>query len=412
MDTFNPSTIAPGKTLSVGNRLMIYHGPKGLQWRVKFRVAGKDRTAVCPGTYPAVSIEAAREWAAKVRGPVIAPEAKKLARSIKAEVSAGRAGDVVAAGNTPEFLRLNVPTFGEMAHTWLERPLPSGRAKAPATVKQHNQILAHLAPLFDRDVPSITRHDCRRVLEAIQSEVGRSTAHRCKFMATQIFDLYGDHHDEKFVNPCERSSGWLFGIDTEHHAGLTDKAEVAQLLKAIGRGATTVDHALQLLSLTVVRQAELRGATWSEFDLETGVWTIPASRMKMGRAHVVPLSRQALAVLEKQAALLGGNCAPHKLVFPGNGNAAAGHSLSGSALSFKLNKLGFEGKHTPHGFRSMFSTIAHDADKDHRLIEMSLAHKVDGSISDSYNSAKQISARRELLQWYADTLEALSLEPA
>ena len=197
---------------------------------------------------------------------------------------------------------------------------------------------------------------------------------------------------------------------------LWDRAQFAVLAIDVSlaalQGEERVANALRLLMLTAVRQGELTGATWGEFKdldklLDSARWEIPAGRMKMKIAHIVPLSAQALAIVLQQRAAWG-NPEPHKFVFPGNGNAAANRHMSGSALSFGLNALGYKDRHTPHGFRSAFSTLAHEANKDHRLIEMCLAHKDGDKVSASYNSATQVSARRELLQWWANEVDALT----
>jgi integrase len=162
---------------------------------------------------------------------------------------------------------------------------------------------------------------------------------------------------------------------------------------------------------TVVRSGELIGAVWGEFkDLdkpELARWEIPASRMKMKRVHVVPLSRQALELVLARRAVLGGAPAAHTFVFPSMGNTIEGRHMAPSTLTDALNALGYKDRHTPHGFRASFSTLAHEAGKEHRLIELCLAHQDGDKVSASYNSATQLVARRELMQWYSDMIDGL-----
>lgn len=406
------ASIPDGGIHTVEPGLRLYRRGALLHWQARFRVDGK-RIEPKLGTWPDMDLDAARAKAAKLRGDTPAAiVAKGIAKAIKA--GKGAAAQMVADAVTPSFLRLDIPTFKEMADTWMIRPLKSGKQKTKATEKQHNISLAHLKPLWDRDINTITRIDCREVLQAVQAAVGPQTADRCQTLARKVFGLYCSYHDATFPNPCADTTDWLYTWETEHHAALTEPSDVAQLMRDVdGLPASTVAHALQLIARTVVRQSELRSATWAEFDIPNALWTIPAERMKgkVKREHVVPLSRQALAILDKQRALLG-ETAPHKLVFPCNPNAAAGHSLSGSAMSSKLDSMGYKGRHTPHGFRSAFSKLAEDSGQDDLVIEFCLAHADKNTVRKSYKGGatkhRLVPQRREILQWYADMIDSLT----
>jgi integrase len=381
------AAIPDGKTLTVASGLRLFRRRELVQWQVKYYAAGKRQTKVL-GTYPALDTEAALAAAVKVRGEPVAKTAPK-ATPIAAAVA-------------------QVISFGQVAQEWLKHD----DSKAPRTLKQHTQLIRRLKPLHDLPLKDITLFQVRDVLEAIQDTGKRQTAHRAKFVASNIFKHAQRHGID--TDPTARIK--LKPFKTEHHAAIVDRAQFAALaidvsLAAFEPDSARVSNALRLLMLTAVRQGELTGATWGEFkDLDKPTlarWEIPAARMKMKVAHIVPLSTQALAIVLAQRTAQG-NPDAHKFVFPGNGNAAANRHMSGSALSVGLNALGYQGRHTPHGFRSAFSTLAHEANKDHRLIEMCLAHKDCDKVSASYNSATQVSARRELLQWYADEIDSLT----
>ena len=156
-----------------------------------------------------------------------------------------------------------------------------------------------------------------------------------------------------------------------------------------------------LVLLTFVRTAELRFATWSEFeDLEgeNPIWRIPAERMKMRRAHLVPLSKQAVAVLAKIRSLALGS--PY--LFPANTKLGV---ISENTLLFALYRMGYQSRATVHGFRSLASTVLNEAQFNRDWIEMQLAH-ADNTVRGIYNAAEWLVGRREMLQWWADYLAA------
>lgn len=380
------ASIPDGKTLTVASGLRLFRRRELVQWQVKFYSDGKRQTKVL-GAYPVMDTQAALAAAVAVRGAAPVKTAAKVT-----PVAAAVAQAI---------------SFGRVAQEWLNHD----DSKAARTMKQHAQLIGRLKPLHDLPIEKITLFEVRDVLEAIQDSGKRQTAHRAKFVASNIFKHAQRHGID--TDPTARIK--LKPFKTEHHAAIVDRAQFAALAIDVSlaalHGEERIANALRLLMLTAVRQGELCGATWGEFkDLdkpELARWEIPASRMKMKIAHIVPLSRQALAIVLAQRALWG-NPEAHKFVFPGNGNAAANRHMSGSALSFGLNSLGYKDRHTPHGFRSAFSTLAHEANKDHRLIEMCLAHKDGDKVSASYNSATQVSARREMLQWYADMIDSLT----
>jgi integrase len=164
--------------------------------------------------------------------------------------------------------------------------------------------------------------------------------------------------------------------------------------------------ALFWLILTATRTIETRFATWGEIEPKAKLWRVPAERMKMRTEHVVPLSTQALRVLELAKPLRTSD-EPSALIFPGF--TRAGH-LSENALLALIARAGFYGRQTSHGFRSSFSTWAHEVrEADPDVIERCLAH-VSGDVRAIYNRAGYLSKRRELLQAWADQCEAWGMK--
>jgi integrase len=160
--------------------------------------------------------------------------------------------------------------------------------------------------------------------------------------------------------------------------------------------------AIRLLVLTAVRPGELRAAPWSEFDLDAATWTIPKERMKARRPHVVPLPRQAVAILRGLYEITGS----YDLLFPGQQNPD--RPMSENTINKALRLMGYEGRQTGHGFRHLLSTELNGRSYNRDWIERQLAHgDVDG-IRDTYNHATYLEQRREMMQAWADSIDALS----
>jgi integrase len=191
-----------------------------------------------------------------------------------------------------------------------------------------------------------------------------------------------------------------------HHASITDPKRVGELLRAIaGFGGTLpVASALRLAALVFVRPGELRKAVWSEFELDGDepLWRIPAERMKMREQHLVPLAKQAVAILRDLQPLTG----PDGYVFPSVRNAS--RPMSENTLNVALRRLGYD-KHTmtAHGFRSMASTLLNEQQWHKDAIERQLAHGERDTVRGSYNFAEHLPERRKMMQAWADYLDGL-----
>ncbi|WP_439413078.1 tyrosine-type recombinase/integrase, partial [Enterobacter ludwigii] len=169
-------------------------------------------------------------------------------------------------------------------------------------------------------------------------------------------------------------------------------------------GSCITRMATSLLLLTGVRTIELRAAEWHEFDLENALWTIPESRMKKRRKHLVPLSDQVLAILHELRTFTG----QYQLVFPGRCNI--NKPMSEASINMVIKRIGYDGKATGHGFRHTMSTILHEQGFNTAWIEMQLAHVDKNSIRGTYNHAQYLDGRREMMQWYADYIDSLNHE--
>ena len=209
---------------------------------------------------------------------------------------------------------------------------------------------------------------------------------------------------------CERDpSGDLRGALTPHkpkNQSAVKPDELPDLLRAIASyhtiGDLQTELALGLLCLTFVRTNELIGAEWSEFsDLEgkEPMWIIPAERMKMKAEHVVPLSRQAVAVVRQLRALAGDS----HYVLPGRNRDKP---ISNNTLLFALYRLGYKGKMTGHGFRAVASSILNEAGYRPDVIERQLAHTEPNKVRSAYNRAEYLPERRKMMQQWAEMVDA------
>src|SRR5690606_4702863 len=196
----------------------------------------------------------------------------------------------------------------------------------------------------------------------------------------------------------------LAPVATENRAAITDPAKVGELLRAIDayQGQPAVMYALKLAPLVFVRPGELRGAEWSEFDFDGAEWRIPAERMKMAERHIVPLSTQAIALLDELKPLTGHG----RFLFPSIRTAE--RCISDGTLNAALRRLGYASdEQSSHGFRTIARTLLHELGFHPDVIELQLAHKPRDKVRAAYNRAERLAERRKMMQAWADYLDGL-----
>ena len=185
--------------------------------------------------------------------------------------------------------------------------------------------------------------------------------------------------------------------------------ELPELLRKIMAygGSVYTRLALQMMALTFVRTNELVGARWQEFDLDAAEWRIPAERTKSRREHLVPLSRQTLEVLRTLHAGHGGEdrCSGPALLFPGERDRS--RPMSNNTILKALERMGYKGRMTGHGFRGVASTALNEIGYRPDVIEAQLAHVEENRVRAAYNHARYVEERRELMQQWADYLDAV-----
>lgn len=355
----------------------------GKLWRYKYRHEGREKL-MSFGQYPDVTLVDAREKHAQARRVLasgVDPMAQRKVERLQAAV-----GDV--------------SSFQSVALLWLEHWSVDKDARHVDTTRR--RLIANVYPALGlRPIADIEAPELVAMAKKIEARGVSHIAKRALETTGQIF-RYGVAHGYCKRNPAVdfKPSDILKPRNSKNMARV-DAKELPALLKAIEvyRGTPITRLAIKLMALTFVRTSELIGATWDEFDLEGKRWNIPAERMKMKTPHIVPLSTQALEVLELLRTISGAG----KYLFPGERDAR--RHMSNNTILYALDGMGYKGRMTGHGFRGLASTLLHENNFDHAHIEIQLAHAKRDQVSASYNHALYLPQRSEMMQWYADYLE-------
>lgn len=296
----------------------------------------------------------------------------------------------------------NAPKFADVAEEWMRtRCVPK---TSHANVKRQRRYLDHhLLPAFG-SLPcrSLSAPQVLQLLRPIEEKGLNELTHRLAMTISMIlrFGVACGYTDRDIIPDLR---GALTPIKVTHFASIHKPSEIADLLNKINRlPPYSAKFGLLLCAHTFCRPSEVRCAKWSEFDLSLGVWHIPAERMKMGRPHTVPLSRQTLNILAEAKKYAQGS--PYVLPSPRDPQKC----LCSSAFKQAFRRLGYEaGTMTAHGFRSMASTTLNNFSWPADAIERQLAHVPGDKVRGAYNHAQYMPTRRKMVQWYSDYLEAL-----
>ena len=364
--------------------LFLFVTPSGGKlWRWKYRYNGAQKLMAL-GRYPDVPLAEARERHAAA--------SKILASDI--DPMAVRKSEKVAAIANEE------NSFKGVAGLWLDHwKVDKSAQHIDATQRR---LEANVYPCIGaRPITEIEPRELVTMVKAIETRGVGDLAKRALQTTGQIF-RYAIAHGLAKRNPVvEFKPSDVLKPTKKINLARVDPAELPALLRAIEvyRGTQVTRLAMKLMTLTFVRTSELIEARWSEFDLENARWDIPAERMKMDTPHMVPLSRQAIEVLELLKTLTGNG----ELLFPGERNREK--PMSNNTILFALARMGYKGRQTGHGFRGLASTILHERGFDHEHIELQLAHAPRNAVSAAYNHALYLEPRAIMMQAWADFLE-------
>jgi len=375
--------------LSDGAGLFLLINPKGAKyWRYKYRYAGKEK-ALALGVYPEVSLKQAREKHQEAR--------LKLSQGI----------DPSEIRKVEKLTRhlASAESFEAIATEWFNQLMPE---KSKSYQERTQRILRKdLFPVLgNRSIKAITSPELLAALRRIEARGANDIAHRAKQTSGQIF-RYAVATGRAERDPSGDLKGALKPRNKKHHAAITDPKEVGRLLVAIDsfEGTQVVKTALRLSPILFQRPGEIRNMEWDEIDWEQKRWELPAEKMKMKLPHIVPLSKQALSLLEELYPLTGRG----KYAFP----SARGRSraLSENGVRTALRTIGYTNDQiTPHGFRAMARTIL-DEVLGYRVdwIEHQLAHAVKDPNGRAYNRTSHLEARAKMMQDWSDYLDQLRI---
>ena len=382
----NAKPRAKSYKLTDGAGLYLEVMPNGARyWRMRYRVASKD-TRLAFGVYPEVSLSEARQRR---------EDARRALRDGR-DPAAERKADKVRAVLSSE------TTFEGIAGHWLASQKKSMAAityaKAERTLEAKVYPWIGARPIAEIDAPEVLA-----VLKRIEAGGAHETAHRVKARIGQVF-RYAIAHGTATRDPSADLRGALAPVVSKSHAAVTDPAQVGDLLRALDGyvGQLATRCALRLAPLVFARPGELRHMEWSELDMAAAEWRIPAHKMKMREAHVVPLSSQAVAILGELQALTGSG----RYVFPGIRTAT--EPMSENTVNAALRRMGFDkDTMTGHGFRAMASTRLNEMGWAPDVIERQLAHAERNKVRAAYNRAQYMGERRKMMQAWADYLDGL-----
>lgn len=375
------------KKMFDGGGLYLEVSPKGGKWwRLKYRFDGKEKR-LSLGLYPDVSLKDARERrdeARKLLANDTDPSENRKAR---------KAAKVAKQANS----------FEVVAREWYAKHSPNWSAN------HGNRIIRRLERdifpwIGDKPITEITAPQLLEVIRRIEQRGALETAHRALGNCGQVF-RYAVATGRAERDPTGDLKGALPPVKGTHFAAVTDPKKVGEVLRAIDayKGTLIVRCALRLAPLVFVRPGELRHAEWADIDLDAAEWRYTVSKTKT--QHIVPLSRQAVEILQEIHPLTGRG----RYVFPSARNPKGDKPMSDNAILAAMRRMGIEkDEMSGHGFRAMARTILDEVlgfRPDY--IEHQLAHAVRDPNGRAYNRTAHLPERRKMMQDWADYLDKL-----
>lgn len=367
--------------------LYLLVNPRGSKlWRIKYRIDGVERK-LSLGAYPEITLaeaRAARDAARRQLAHAIDPNVAKRQARIEASIRASN-------------------SFASVAEELIEKKAREGLAE-PTLEKMRWFVKLMGADFGKRPVTDITPQELLHELQKHERRGRLETANLLRAFASRVFRFaVATARAER--DPAQLLIGALTTPRVKHFAAIIDPNEFGALLRAIEdyQGDPAVMYALKLTPHVFQRAGELRQMEWSEVNFDKAVWTIPVTKMKMRQPHSVPLSRQALAILQAMRSLSGSG----RYVFPSIRTRA--RPISENTINAALRRMGYSKEQmTAHGFRTSASSLLNESGKwNPDAIERALAHMVAGSVRRIYNQSAYWAERVEMAQWWSDYMDEL-----
>ena len=375
--------------LNDGGWLYLEIRPSGTKlWRFRYRIAGKENIYAI-GEYPQVGLADARS---------AREEARELVKQGIHPAHHRKAQDLIT-------VRENANTFEAVTREWIAQKKPGWTAYYLRQVERfmESDVFPHIGALPMR---SVTAAHLLEIIKRVEGRGAETVALLVRQWCSAVF-RYAVATLRADADPAAALRGAITRPKVEHRKPLT-RAQITAFLKALDgfSGFRTTTLALRLALVTFVRTVELRAAEWSEIDFDRAEWRIPAERMKMRESHIVPLSKQAIGLLQELNKLTGNQ----RWLFPNYRRPET--CMTATTLNRALERMGFNGKDSigfsAHGFRATASTILNEAGYRADVIERQLAHKERNTVRASYNQAEYLAERRAMMQQWADLVDGLA----
>lgn len=353
-------------------------------WCLKYRYGGKEKK-LSIGVYPSVTLAQARSERDKARRMIAEgtdPSHEKQTRKRALHDSTACTFNVIAA-----------EWFAHKTRIWTPRYL------ADQIARMENKVCPVIG---HRPVSEIKPLEVLHCLQSIEAEGKLETLRKARQICSQIFD-HAVVTGRATSNPVVYLSRALLSPVRRNNRSLNAE-QLPAFMRSLSESGQFMAMGTRLLMLTGLRTGEMRLGRWEEVDFDKAVWEIPQERMKKRRPHVVPLSRQALALLVELKALADARHSP--FILPSA--LRDDRPRARRCVNDFLIQLGWHEHITAHGFRHTFSTLAHDAGFNTAWIELQLAHVDKNSVRGTYNHAQYLDDRRAMMQWYADMLDGMS----
>jgi integrase len=373
----------PYKIADGGGLYLLVSQTGARLWRYKYRIGGREGTFAI-GEYPAFGLAKARAEHAKSRGLVdlgVHPLHNRKAEELKQTTNADN-------------------TFKAIANDWIEK---NKKRWTPYYLRQVERFMA--SDVFPQigalPIKQVTAAHVLSIMKKAEARGAETIAISIRQWCSAVF-RFAVANLQADADPAAALKGAVVRPKVRHNAALSAK-EIPAFMTALGKcgGYRTTSIAVELLLLTFVRTVELRKATWSEFDLEAAIWRIPAERMKMKAEHLVPLSAQAVVLLKELKEWTGNR----NYLFPNYRSPK--DCMTATTINRALERMGYRGKFSAHGFRSTASTLLHELGYRPEVIERQLAHAERNKVKAAYNHAEYLQERANMMQQWAAYVDAL-----
>ena len=378
-----PSDTGKKAKLFDGGGLYLEVTPAGGKvFRLKYRIDGKEKTLTI-GKYPTVSLVEARQAADSARR-MIAQEQDPSAMKQQAKQERKTA-------------LLN--TFANVTKAWHEKTTKRKSWKPNHAARVLRYFETDVFPIIgETPINKIGKKEIKAVLDKVTERGVSETAEKIRQWIGAVF-TYAGYEELTDRNPAALLKGYIEPTESKRMPALP-REELPEFYRRLILADCEQQNRIcvMLIMLCFARNKEIRGGQWQEIDFKRKTWTIPANRMKRPRDHTIPLSDWAIELLNELHAITGET----PFLFP-SPKSETGY-ISENTAGKIINGMGYYGIATPHGFRSLASSVLNEQGFNPDAIERQLAHIENNKIRAAYNRADYLNERKEFMQWYSDFL--------